>query len=126
MRKLDPSQNSHLAATRFPGTSHKVAGGSTAPLNSNSTPRQRSRKHLVRRGYWNRRGDHLTPEGYIVFPPLSFQYPEELSTSPFENQGYQDHTGLFIAYARHPELPQSLSKHGNPSERPYESFVVYV
>ncbi|KIM38387.1 hypothetical protein M413DRAFT_30219 [Hebeloma cylindrosporum] len=81
---------------------------------------------LVRRGYWNRRGDHLTSDGYIVYPPPRMQYPEELRMYPFENEGYQDHCGQFISYVRRTELPQSLSKHGKPPERPYESFVHYA
>jgi len=81
---------------------------------------------LVRRGYWNRRGDHLTPDGYVVFPPLSMQYPEELRMYPFENEGYQDHNGVFIAYVRRPELPQSLPKDGNPPERSYESVCFFL
>ncbi|KIM38386.1 hypothetical protein M413DRAFT_245421 [Hebeloma cylindrosporum] len=96
-------------------------------INSNSTPRQLpTPPGLVRRGYWNRRGDHLTPDGCIVYPPLGMQYPEELKMYPFEDEGYQSHSGLFISYVRRPELPQSLAKHGKPPERPYESFVNYV
>jgi hypothetical protein len=80
---------------------------------------------LVRRGYWNRRGDHLTLDGYVVIPPLSMQYPGELKMYPIENEGYEDHDGVFIAYARLPELPGSLPKYGNPPERPYESVCFF-
>jgi hypothetical protein len=100
-----PLQNSHLP------------NSSASLLNFNLA----QRAPTIRRGYWNRRGDHLTPDGYLVFPPPKMQYPEELRSYPFENQGYQDHSGLFIAYIRRSELPQSLSKHGKPPERPYES-----
>jgi len=44
---------------------------------------------------------------------------------PFENEGYQDHNGVFIAYVRRPELPQSLPKDGNPPERSYESVCFF-
>lgn len=73
----------------------------------------------VRRGYWNRRGDHLTSDGYLVFPPPSMQYPDDLKTYP--KQGYRNHIGLYISHIRRPELPQSLPKDGKPPERPYES-----
>jgi hypothetical protein len=127
LRKPHPLQNSHLAtAMRSPDTIHEVATSS-----SNSTPRQQPIEllvstSLVRRGYWNRRGDHLTPEGYLVFPPKSVQYPDELKTYPFENVGYRDHSGLFTAYMKRPELPQSLRKRGNPPERPYESVGFFL
>ena len=109
-----PFQSSHLSSS-----------------SSTSTLRQRYTQPpdptgLVRRGYWNRRGDHLTPDGYLVFPPPRMQYPEELRMYPFENEGYQDHSGLFIAYVKRQELPQSLPKHGNPPERPYESVCCFL
>ena len=73
-----------------------------------------------------RRGDYLTRDGYVVFPPPKMQYPEELRAYPFETQGYQDHSGLFIAYVRRPEHPQSLSKNGKPPERPYGSVRFFT
>ena len=101
-------------------------GNSASLLNSGSPQHTPTPTGPVRRGYWNRRGDHLTPDGHIVFPPPNMQYPEELRMYPFENEGYQDHSGLFIAYIRRPELPQSLPKHGNPPERPYESVRFFL
>ena len=104
-----PLQNSHLL------------NRSAALLNSSTAQHTPTPTGSIRRGYWNRRGDHLTRDGYVVFPPPKTQYPEELRAYPFETQGYQDHSGMFIAYVRRPEHPQSLSKHGQPPERPYES-----
>ena len=123
LRKPHSLQSTRPAtAMRSLHTIHEVATSSS----SNSTPRQQPIElpvstSLVRRGYWNRRGDHLTPEGYLVFPPKSRQYPDDLKTYPFENEGYRDHNGSFTAYRKRPELPQSLRKGGNPPERPYES-----
>ena len=126
LRKPHPLQNSHPAAIQSLDTIHEVATSSS----SNSTPRQQPIKlpvstSSIRRGYWNRRGDHLTPEGYLVFPPKSMQYPDDLRIYPFENEGYRDHSGLFTAYVKRPELPQSLRKRGNPPERPYESVSFF-
>ena len=99
--------------------------GSFASSNSSSAHQPPTPTGLVRRGYWNRRGDHLTPDGYVVIPPLSMQHPEELRMYPLENEGYRDHNGVFFAYVRRPELPQSLPTHGNPPERPYESVCFF-
>ena len=99
--------------------------GSFAASSSSSAHHLPTPTGSVRRGYWNRRGDHLTPDGYIVIPPLNMQYPEELRIYPFENEGYQDHNGVFIAYVRRQELPQSLWRYGNPPERPYESVCFF-
>jgi hypothetical protein len=106
-----PLQNSHF--------------NSASLLNFNLAQRTPTPTGSIRRGYWNRRGDHLTRDGYVVFPPPKMWYPEELRTYPSETQGYQDHSGLSIAYVRRPEHPQSLSKHGEPPERPYESVCFF-
>jgi hypothetical protein len=121
-RELMTNFESSLFATQT------LKGRFASLLNSSSTQLPPTPTGLVRHGYWNRRGDHLTPDGYIVFPPPSMQYPEELRMYPFENEGYQDHSGQFIAYVRRPELPQSLPKDGHPPERPYElvSFFLNV
>jgi hypothetical protein len=102
-------------------TAHILKSMSTSLFNSSSSQHPLAPTGSVRRGYWNHRGDHLTPDGYLVFPPPYMLYPEELSMYPFEDVGYQDHNGQFIAYVRRPELPQSSSKSGYPPERPYES-----
>ena len=110
----------------YPVQNSPFPSNSTSLLNFNLAQRTPTPTGSVRRGYWNRRGDHLTRDGYIVFPPPKMQYPEELRMYSFEIQGYQDHSGFFIAYVRRPEHPQSLSKHGNPPERPYESVCFFL
>ncbi|KAF8156707.1 hypothetical protein B0H34DRAFT_859416 [Crassisporium funariophilum] len=77
-------------------------------------------KSRVRHGFWNRRGDHLTPQGYIVYAPLDKAYPEDLKTYPLEGEGYTDHDGLWAAYVARPELPESLPRHGKAPGCPYE------
>ncbi|KAG6808969.1 hypothetical protein H0H92_002203 [Tricholoma furcatifolium] len=62
---------------------------------------------LRRLGFWNRRGDHCTAEGYLVCAPYDESYPSELAAYP-ENE-YQDHFGFRIAFEfTRPELPESL------------------
>ena len=107
-------------------TAHTIKSMSASFLNSSSSQHLQTPTGLVRRGYWNHRGDHLTPDGYLVFPPPYMLYPGELSTYPFENEGYQDHSGQFIEYVRRPELPQSLPKYGYPPECPYESVGIFL
>ncbi|KAJ3481429.1 hypothetical protein NLJ89_g12213 [Agrocybe chaxingu] len=81
----------------------------------------------IRRGFWNRRGDHLTQSGYIVYAPPHRTFPEELQNYPAEDEGYQDETEVFSScYPRRPELPDSLPRMGKPPDRPYDSFVVYL
>ena len=93
-RNWHPLQGSRRVTTPRPfDTVREVDGvdSSTAPSNSNSAPRQ-CQMNLptptcsIKRGYWDRRGNHLTPEGYIVFPPPSMRYPEDLRMYLFENE----------------------------------------
>ncbi|KAG5353066.1 hypothetical protein C0989_010689 [Termitomyces sp. Mn162] len=82
-------------------------------------PRQRRRL-----GFWNRRGDHCTKEGYIVFAPPEQAFPAELSTYP--ERDYQDDLGFRVAFdPRRPELPESLPRRGQPPEKPYKDFLMY-
>jgi len=74
-----------------------------------------------RRGYWNRRGDHLTQSGYIVYAPPGKQFPQELRNYPTEDEGYENHDNLFTANTARPELPESLARGGKPPEKPYDS-----
>lgn len=76
---------------------------------------------MVRRGYWNKRGDHLTQEGYVVYAPQDRANPSELANYPSPTEGYRDHTGAFVKYdPKRPELQDSLPKHGQPPKMPYE------
>ncbi|KAJ7269909.1 P-loop containing nucleoside triphosphate hydrolase protein [Mycena rebaudengoi] len=80
----------------------------------------------LRKGMWNRRGDHLTLDGFIVYALADRAYPAELSDYPPETVGYRDHTGATMGYIEsRPELPDSLPRFGQPPRRPYETFLVY-
>ncbi|KAI6021199.1 hypothetical protein EDC04DRAFT_2732771 [Pisolithus marmoratus] len=79
----------------------------------------------VRLGYWNKRGDHLTSNSYVVYAPPNRAYPPELRDYPDERRGYQDHRGVFVPVGDHEELPASLPQRGRPPAQPYDSFVVY-
>lgn len=96
-----------------------------APYGRPAYPIQRTppahHEHRIRRGFWNRRGDHLTKEGYIVYAPHEKAFPPELRNYPAEDEGYQDQDGVFTAYVNRPELPESLPRHGKHPELPYDS-----
>ncbi|KAI1793221.1 hypothetical protein LXA43DRAFT_1001426 [Ganoderma leucocontextum] len=88
-------------------------------------------KRMVRRGYWNRRGDYLyvtdKDERFIVYAPRSLANPEELKQYPSATDGWLDHRGDFIKYdPKVPELLDSLPVHGEAPKRPYQHFVQYT
>ncbi|KAJ7573459.1 kinase-like domain-containing protein, partial [Mycena floridula] len=83
----------------------------------------------VRKGFWNRRGDHLdTGAGgidQIVYAPHDRAYPKELKDYPDEKEGYRDEFGICIKWVERAELEESLPKQGKPPIRPYDSFIEY-
>ncbi|KAL9709936.1 hypothetical protein Ac2012v2_006996 [Leucoagaricus gongylophorus] len=71
-----------------------------------------------RKGFWNRRGDHVTPNGYIVYAPGSLVYPTDLDDYPDgKDAGYQNEIGVKAAWAPRPEL---IPKDG------YQSLIEWV
>ncbi len=75
----------------------------------------------LRYGFWNRRGDHLTMDKYVVYAPPDRANPRDLENYPLPTEGYKDHYGTFIKYdAARRELPESLPREGQPPKFPYE------
>ena len=75
----------------------------------------------VRYGFWNRRGDYLTTDKYVVYAPPDRANPPELERYPSPTEGYRDHFGNFIKYdAKRQELPESLPRQGNLPLLPYD------
>ncbi|KAI0937531.1 hypothetical protein AcV7_003535 [Taiwanofungus camphoratus] len=103
---------------------------SLASASASAAAPQQPAYRRVRKGFWNRRGDHLTVERngqYIVYAPRTLANPSELVHYPIPTEGFMDHLGNKIKYDPNvPELPQSLPLHGEPPSRPYEEFVQYV
>ncbi|KDQ22250.1 hypothetical protein PLEOSDRAFT_1079689 [Pleurotus ostreatus PC15] len=96
------------------------------PPLSNPSPRKKTPPvgytRRVRKGFWNRRGDHLTRSGCIVYAPAGRTSPDELRGYPDQYEGYRDEFGTFADYdGSRPELPESLPYHGKPPSRPYDS-----
>lgn len=84
-------------------------------------PPPANRKRL-RKGFWNRRGDHLTTTGYIVYAPPNMADPEELKDYPEAGDAYKDNFGTIVEHnPDRPELPESLPRYGKPPEQPYAS-----
>jgi len=78
-----------------------------------------------RRGYWNRRGDHVF-HGYVVYAPEELAFPDELRGYPHEDVGYRDEFGIELKYdPERPELPDSLPRFGKLPLKPYRSFIIY-
>lgn len=75
-----------------------------------------------RLGFWNKRGDHLTPWGEIVYALEAKSYPKELRHYPKEEEGYLNEHGWFVKYDdNRQEFLDSLPRRGKPPIRPYES-----
>ena len=139
-RRVRPSSTHTSPARRSSNDSLNITPPNTSPITSSShghsrrnvnifipppTPPPASYDIRIRRGYWNRRGDHLTKEGYLVYAPTDKAYPSELITYPPETEGYQDEKGSYTKYVARPELPESLPRHGKPPEYPYDVVGVY-
>ncbi|KAJ2915129.1 hypothetical protein MD484_g5285, partial [Candolleomyces efflorescens] len=156
-----PQQYSHLQQQQ-----RSNSGGTTPNASSStSTPNHTGPglnvpssgpppKRQVRKGYWNKRGDHLTQQGYVVYAPPKLAYPVDLANYPLdpesvpperlesllasqnsgspskptdgERVGYMNEHGNFAPWIKRPELPESLPRHGREAEMPYERFVEYV
>ncbi|KIL62239.1 hypothetical protein M378DRAFT_179753 [Amanita muscaria Koide BX008] len=85
-----------------------------------------SQKRRVRKGYWNKRGDHLTMSGFIVYAPNDQANPPELHDYPEASVAYRDEKGQVVNFLQRPEHPDSRPRHGQPPIRPYSSFIEYV
>jgi hypothetical protein len=73
----------------------------------------------VRKGYWNRRGDHLTESGHIVYVPEGKAFPSDLIHYPIEE--FMNPDGEKIQHTSQEELLDSLPRFGKPPRQPYES-----
>jgi hypothetical protein len=93
---------------------------SLPPPQQPKPPRGTYRRSL-RYGYWNRRGDYLTMDKYVVYAPHNRANPPELEGYPSPTDGYKDHYGNFVKYdPTRCELPESLPRQGQPPSLPYE------
>jgi hypothetical protein len=137
-RRVRPSSSIHASPVRRSSNDNlNITSPITSPSHGHSrrntnifipspTPPPKSYDIRIRRGYWNRRGDHLTKEGYLVYAPDNKAYPPELITYPPETEGYQDEKGSYTKYVARPELPESLPRHGKPPEYPYDVVGVFL
>ncbi|KAJ7262839.1 kinase-like domain-containing protein [Mycena rebaudengoi] len=118
-----PQPTQHLLSAQNPQSEQRSHHASL--LLPQRTP-PASYRVAMRKGLWNRRGDHLTMDGFVVYAPLDHAYPPELRDYPAETIGYRDHLGAEVGYLdTRPELPESIPRFGQPPSAPYEKFVVY-
>jgi len=117
-----PLQNSHPQPSSFhqipittasdsdtnTNTDISTTPTSTAITASNHLPSQypepTSYVQKARNGFWNRRGDHLTSAGCIVYAPPHLAYPPDLQMYPPEDEGYMDDNGIYAKWSIRPEL----------------------
>ncbi|KIM42099.1 hypothetical protein M413DRAFT_127036 [Hebeloma cylindrosporum] len=109
-----------------PMTNTTTKNTTTSHLPPPQPPEPTSYIYKARHGFWNQRGDHLTPTGYIVYSPPHLAFPPDLRMYPTEDQGYLDHNGIYTPARAWPELLESLPVKGRNPELPYEKFVVWV
>ncbi|KAF9441813.1 hypothetical protein P691DRAFT_790616 [Macrolepiota fuliginosa MF-IS2] len=77
-----------------------------------------SARRYRRKGFWNRRGDHVTPEGYIIYAPHDMVYPPDLEEYPDRMEdGYMDEYGYRTQWVRRPAIEPEGS---------YESIIKWV
>jgi hypothetical protein len=103
-----------------PPQERRDPGFSLPPPQVPKPPRGTYRR-AVRYGFWNRRGDYLTMDKYVVYAPHNRANPPELENYPLPTEGYKDHYGQFIKYdPLLRELPESLPRQGQPPLLPYD------
>lgn len=111
-----PAPPQPVSIPRTPRTPHTVSASSSAQAHGDA-----NRRHM-RKGFWNRRGDHLTGDLQVVYAPAHRVNPPDLQMYPSPTEGYLDHQGVFLQYdPNRPELKDSLPRHGRPAMRPYDS-----
>ena len=103
-----------------PPQERRDPGFSLPPPQAPKPPRGTYRR-AVRYGFWNRRGDYLTMDKYVVYAPQGRANPPELENYPAPTNGYLDHHGNFVKYdPTRKELPESLPRQGLPPLLPYD------
>ncbi|VDC03563.1 unnamed protein product [Peniophora sp. CBMAI 1063] len=95
----------------------KLTSEDLTPSTSNASTSSYSTR--TRRGYWNRRGDHLTSEGYIIRAPSGRTYPSELDSYPEGDGHFRNHRGKEAKDPRYRELP------GSAGGSQYDKYVQY-
>lgn len=88
-------------------------------------PKPPGTRYQCRKGFWNRRGDHLTSDSFVVYAPEGKQYPTELREYP-SNEFYNAVTRQRAPDLDRPELPSSLPQRGRPPKDPYESVSLFL
>ena len=123
--KSNPSPHTPVrgegASRHVPSPLHTSSGPYTSPNRTGKQSVSAGSGRNVRKGFWNQRGDHLTPDLFLVLCPPQRTYPKELINYP--EDGFMDHQGKFAPdppTGRYKELPESISRDGIPPSRPYD------
>ena len=93
-RAVSPS----LSSSSSPPPQERRDPGFSLPPPQQRKPPRGTYRHRVRDGFWNRRGDHLTMDRYVVYAPHNRVNPQELKSYPAPTEGFKDHLGNFVKY----------------------------
>ena len=124
-----PASSTHTGSYRSSSSSNPLPTppqerrdpGFSLPPPQQAKPPRGTYRHTVRYGFWNRRGDYLTMDKYVVYAPHNRANPQELKGYPAPTEGYKDHYGNFVKYdPLRSELPESLPRQGLPPVLPYD------
>ncbi|TDL24554.1 hypothetical protein BD410DRAFT_94108 [Rickenella mellea] len=80
----------------------------------------------VRVGLWNRRGDHITQEGFLVKVPPKRAYPSDLADYPEDD--FLDHQGTNWKerVADRPQHPDTVPQLNGKPKKTYDEFIKYT
>ncbi|KAH9835147.1 uncharacterized protein C8Q71DRAFT_710393 [Rhodofomes roseus] len=119
------SAYSSASATQPAATTYQ---SNSQPSSTSTYPSSGRTTRTVRKGFWNKRGDHLVYDQNrwcMVYAPRNSANPPELANYPLPVDGFMDHHGQKVKYDPNvPELPESLPLHGEPPKRPYKEVCV--
>jgi hypothetical protein len=117
---LSSSSSPHEIASLTQPTTATTTSTSTTTVDS-PKKRKKSKHQLRRKGFWNRRGDHVTADGYIVYAPPDLVYPPDLDGYPDgKDEGYMNEDGHITSWHKRPAYnpPRGYSS--------VESFYLFI
>ena len=120
------SRTAALAGSGYSSASGAAAVVSSASASAAAQAAVSNARH-VRAGFWNKRGDHLTDTGYVVYCPPGRCYPRELADYP--DSAFKDHLGNVVHETPDMlrELPESVPKSaGRVPEKGYDTVRCHV
>lgn len=86
-------------------SSDSISANSSEPKKKRKSSSSSSKSRRRRKGFWNRRGDHVTQQGYIVYAPHDMVYPPDLDGYPDgKDGGYMNEAGMMTSWQKRPAI----------------------